>query len=56
MFKDYFDFIYLNSQLTADQAYQVARECWFKGLDKLEALRIARMAANHFNAMKEALK
>lgn len=40
-FKDYYDFIYLNSHLTRSQAQFVARYCWNKGMDKYEALRVA---------------
>lgn len=41
-FKEYFDFIYLNSNLTKDQTMEIANECWNKGLSKYEALEIAR--------------
>lgn len=41
-FKEYYDFIYLNSNVNKVQAMEVANECWNKELTKYEALEIAR--------------
>ena len=41
-FNEYEEFIYINSNLTREQAREIARECWNKGLDKYEALNIAK--------------
>ena len=38
MFKDYYEFIYLNSRLTKEQAWDYATDCWNKGMSKYEAL------------------
>lgn len=41
-FSDYFDFIYLNTNLPKRDAKLIAIECWNKGLNKYEALKEAR--------------
>ena len=40
--KDYYEFIYLNSFLTEDEALDFAIDSWNKGLDRCEALKQAR--------------
>lgn len=39
---EYFDFIYLNTNLPKQDVVRIANECWNKGLDKYEALKEAR--------------
>ena len=41
-FSDYFDFIYLNTNLPKRDAKLIAIECWNKGFNKYEALKEAR--------------
>jgi len=41
-FKEYYDFIYLNTNLPKNDAYKIARDCWNEGLDKQSALAKAR--------------
>ena len=41
-FKDYENYIYLNTTLTRDEARAIARDCWNRGLTKTQALNIAR--------------
>ena len=42
-FKEYEEFIYLNTTLPRLDARLIARECWNKGLDKYEALKEAKL-------------
>ena len=41
-FKEYEEFIYLNTNLPKMDARLIARECWNKGLNKYEALAEAK--------------
>lgn len=41
-FKDYFEFIYLNSFLSETDALEVANYCWNCNIDKYSALEIAK--------------
>lgn len=41
-FGDYFDFIYLNTNLPKQDVLRISVECWNKGLNKYEALEEAR--------------
>lgn len=45
-FNDYEEFIYLNTKMTNEETREFARECWNNGLDKFEALEIAREQEN----------
>lgn len=38
-FNDYYEFIYLNSHLTKEEAKSCAVDAWNKGLTKYEALK-----------------
>lgn len=41
-FKEYEEFIYMNTHMSKDEARAFARNCWNKGMDKYEALTEAR--------------
>lgn len=40
-FEEYYEFVYLNSKLTKEQALEVARDCWNKGKKKHWAVDVA---------------
>lgn len=37
-FEDYYEFIYLNTKMTSNEALNFARQCWNCGLTKYEAI------------------
>ena len=41
-FKDYFEFIYLNSFLDESDALELANYCWNRNIDKFSALELAK--------------
>ena len=43
-FSDYWQFVYVNTHLTRPESLEVCVECWNKGLNKYEALDIAKIS------------
>ena len=41
-FEEYEEFIYMNTHMTREEARAFARQCWNNGIEKNEALKMAR--------------